>query len=359
MSVRLATVGFRMRKSIQIIPGVRMNFSKTGIGYSVGVKGYRITKQADGRVRRTASLPGTGLSYVTTRGSGSGSGRGRGAPSRARAAPPPPSRRVTPPLPRPAPASRPAAGLRKPGWFAPKVERQLYRAFAAHDIDAMQRIRATDPRYALAAASLIAVLYLANHADHNAREPLEAAFATQRDPSNDPFIARYVSARFELTIAEGVTAELTLDRDGIGLELAELHQLDGDIDGAIAIVEQLEPTTCTAVSLTELYLDAHRWDDVTDTTNEVANVDDATALLNVFRGVAFREQGFFDAARESFHEALKTKKREPVIRHRALLERARTYEAEGKRALARKDLETIMAEDSSYDGLDQALAELG
>lgn len=47
-----------------------------------------------------------------------------------------------------------------------------------------------------------------------------------------------------------------------------------------------------------------------------------------------------------------------MVRHRALLERARWYEAEGKRALARKDLELVLSEDSSYPGLEGALAEL-
>lgn len=41
-----------------------------------------------------------------------------------------------------------------------------------------------------------------------------------------------------------------------------------------------------------------------------------------------------------------------------MLERARTYEAEGKRGMARKDLERIMAEDSTYEGLADALASL-
>ena len=40
-------------------------------------------------------------------------------------------------------------------------------------------------------------------------------------------------------------------------------------------------------------------------------------------------------------------------------ERARCYEAEGKRALARKDLELILSEDSTYPGLQDALTELG
>ncbi len=56
---------------------------------------------------------------------------------------------------------------------------------------------------------------------------------------------------------------------------------------------------------------------------------------------------------------LKTKKRDPVVRHRALLERARTYVSEGKKAQARKDLERIMAEDSDYEGLKEAMDDLG
>lgn len=64
-------MGLRYRKSINLGGGFRVNLSKNGIGYSWGVKGYRITKTADGRVRRTASIPGTGISYVEEHRSGS------------------------------------------------------------------------------------------------------------------------------------------------------------------------------------------------------------------------------------------------------------------------------------------------
>ena len=57
-------MGFRYRKSINLGGGFRVNISKSGIGYSWGVKGYRITKTAKGTVRRTASIPGTGISFV-------------------------------------------------------------------------------------------------------------------------------------------------------------------------------------------------------------------------------------------------------------------------------------------------------
>lgn len=130
------------------------------------------------------------------------------------------------------------------------------------------------------------------------------------------------------------------EHPGVGLGLAKLHQEVGDLGAAIDVVEQLEPTTFAALSLAELYSQADRHQEVVELTEGISNEDDVTALLCVFRGVAFRETDYFGAARESFKEALKSKKRAPVVRHRALLERSRTYEAEGKRAMARKDLET-------------------
>lgn len=58
-------MGVRFRKSIKMGP-VRVNLSKSGIGYSVGTKGARITKTAKGKTRTTISAPGTGLSYTKT-----------------------------------------------------------------------------------------------------------------------------------------------------------------------------------------------------------------------------------------------------------------------------------------------------
>ncbi len=56
-------MGLRFRKSINIGP-LRINFSKSGIGFSIGVKGFRIGRSAKGKTTATVSLPGTGLSYV-------------------------------------------------------------------------------------------------------------------------------------------------------------------------------------------------------------------------------------------------------------------------------------------------------
>lgn len=56
-------MGFRVRKSVGS-GGFRVNISKSGIGYSCGVKGMRYTKKANGGTRTTISVPGTGISHV-------------------------------------------------------------------------------------------------------------------------------------------------------------------------------------------------------------------------------------------------------------------------------------------------------
>jgi Tfp pilus assembly protein PilF len=117
-------------------------------------------------------------------------------------------------------------------------------------------------------------------------------------------------------------------------------------------------TTYAAVSLVELYLKAGRFDEVVELTEGMKNEDDASALLCVFRGSAFREQGFHDAAHEALKEALRSRSREAAIRHLALSERAANYMAQGKKSQARKDLERILAEDSGYEGVREQLAEL-
>ena len=60
-------MGFSYRKSVKLGP-FRMTASKSGVSYSVGVKGARVTKRANGKVQTTLSVPGTGLRYTATSG---------------------------------------------------------------------------------------------------------------------------------------------------------------------------------------------------------------------------------------------------------------------------------------------------
>ena len=56
-------MGTRFRKSLNLGP-LRINFSQSGVGFSVGNKFGRITQKADGNIRTTTTLPGTGISHV-------------------------------------------------------------------------------------------------------------------------------------------------------------------------------------------------------------------------------------------------------------------------------------------------------
>jgi hypothetical protein len=63
-------MGWRLRRSIKVAPGLRLNFSRRGVGFSAGPRGFKIGRGADGRYRRTVSIPGTGLYNTTVIGSG-------------------------------------------------------------------------------------------------------------------------------------------------------------------------------------------------------------------------------------------------------------------------------------------------
>jgi len=64
-------MGFYYRKSKSFGP-FRINLSKSGIGYSVGGKGFRTGVSASGRRYTSFNLPGTGVGYRTSRGGGCG-----------------------------------------------------------------------------------------------------------------------------------------------------------------------------------------------------------------------------------------------------------------------------------------------
>ncbi|MDP9049935.1 MAG: DUF4236 domain-containing protein [Acidobacteriota bacterium] len=53
-------MAWHFRRSLKLGP-LRLNFSKSGIGYSAGVRGFRVGQDARGRTYTAASIPGTGL----------------------------------------------------------------------------------------------------------------------------------------------------------------------------------------------------------------------------------------------------------------------------------------------------------
>ena len=105
-------MGWRFRRSIKIAPGIRWNVNTRGSSWSFGRRGYTVNVSSRG-VRRTVSIPGTGLSHSSFRGT-------RRAPARrlhvitSQVAPAP----LTPP-PRPTRRSPPHLFRADPSTIAP------------------------------------------------------------------------------------------------------------------------------------------------------------------------------------------------------------------------------------------------
>lgn len=54
--------GFRFRKYLKLFPGIKLNFSKSGVSTSIGKKGATVNLSTKG-TRGTVGLPGSGMSY--------------------------------------------------------------------------------------------------------------------------------------------------------------------------------------------------------------------------------------------------------------------------------------------------------
>ena len=59
-------MGLCFRKSITVLPGVKLNLSKSGVSASFGKKGIRQTISSTGRSTTTVGIPGTGVYYRKT-----------------------------------------------------------------------------------------------------------------------------------------------------------------------------------------------------------------------------------------------------------------------------------------------------
>ncbi|MFM7462963.1 MAG: tetratricopeptide repeat protein [Actinomycetota bacterium] len=159
-------------------------------------------------------------------------------------------------------------------------------------------------------------------------------------------------------VAPGVDVPMRFSIQGLGHMYIELLQLGERYLEALEVAESLEPDQIAALAVCENEVQLRRWKDVLETTEDIENEDDATALLLIFRAIAFREEGKLDASIETLRLARSSRKRHEDILNKALYERSFLYEKQGKKALARKDLEKILATDSDFPGVDQRLKDL-
>ena len=56
-------MGLRFQRRIKILPGIHLNLSRSGVGFSVGARGAHVGITARGQRYTSVGLPGTGVSW--------------------------------------------------------------------------------------------------------------------------------------------------------------------------------------------------------------------------------------------------------------------------------------------------------
>ena len=341
-------MSIRFRRRLKIAPGITLNFNKNSVGLSLGVRGAHYTMNSSGRRTISAGIPGTGISSVETLSGGTRTRR-TAATEESMV-----SQQSEPP---------------SPGFFAGKIERALF-AFLMDIYDAESTD--TPPQVVDKAATLKAqhpalapamdlITFLHGVTDSAFSSNVEAwgtqLWATRSLVFNDPLVQKYfVGITPAVSITRGISAHDTYNEQVLGFIWSEVLQSKEKYDEALAILEEMEPDQLVAISIADIELTNGKFDEAIETTEDIENEDDATAMLLVLRGIAFREKNLLDASAECFKRALSHKSRSEGVRHRAHFERAETYTRMGKKAMAIKDLENILVDEPTYPEVEEKLA---
>ena len=339
-------MGFRMRKSVKLGPGVRLTASHRGASVRVGPRGAGVSASTSGRRTVSAGIPGSGVGYQTSWQAGS---KERGGGTRPTPAP------VTPQAPP------------KPGMFAPGYEKAFHKAlhqYVAGDSSGALRLfreaAQKDESNKVLADDFFAGLLSAEARDDPSAIWFLERVVTAEHGLPDELMKKYVEGgAIGIPVTDAVKVEVPFGTLAATLLLAELYQRNGRTEEAIGLIQQLLSELgqgpFLVLSLADLYAETGAWDEVVDLTAGVTNEDDVSLQVRLIQARAFREQGMDDAALEAYKDALRSKKRDPELLKAARYGRAQHYLSTGKKAQARKDLEKVYAEDARYRDVGELL----
>ncbi len=338
---------------MKLLPGIRLSVNKDSVGMSFGVPGARYTINSKGRRTVSTGIPGTGLYNVETL--SGGRGKSRGSTTKAGS-----EEKVIP--------YEPPTSM-QPGLFAKKAERALYAylrdIFKWDETDTpdqvIEKAKALEEEHPSLKWSLDLLKFLYCVKGSSVDDSTGSAWGKELWSNRKiAFADKYVRKYFlgitpQVQITNGIFTSSVYNDQILGHIYAELLQHMGKFDEAFAILHQMQPDQLVAISIADLEIGTKDYDGAIETTEDIENEDDATAMMLILRGVAFREKGLNDGALECFKRALASKKRSETLLHRALFERAETYAGLGKKALAIKDLEKILVDDSDYPAVQEKL----
>ena len=335
----------RFRRTMKIAPGVHLNFNKSSTSLSLGPRGAHYTLSSTGRRTVSAGIPGTGIySYQTL----NPKSERRGSKSD--------SKSVS------TEDNLSLSAIPHPSLFSSKAEKSfanfLHDIYSPSNTDAIkekvEKAKELSTQFSELsnALNVIIFLHILNEEDY-ADELLERGSQVwnHRDSVfTDRFVVKYfLGIKAIVEICTGIFSTEIIDTQQFGLIWVEVLQAHEKFSEALEVLHVLNPNQLVAISMAEIELSLKDFDAILETSSGIINEDDSTAILLIFRGIAFREKSMFDASLECLKLALAKKSRNPKILHKARFERSITYEKLGKLAQARKDLELILVDEPMND----------
>ncbi len=339
----------RVRRSVRLGPGVKLNLNKRSVGLTVGGRGAHYSVNTRGQRTTTVGLPRTGISYIDR---SSGGQRGRSRPGSSGV---------------PTPAAR-AAAPRHPGLFARHFERAYFAG--------IQKLNSGDSQGALAAFvdadqsddkhRALSPALLAGILNYQLGEPARAIPFLERVTTSaqhlpDRLMTRYGGQLIIDLVIGRMPFRIDVGSAAASVVLAECYRATGRLQEAIGLVQQLyehEPEAHLLLILCSMYQQAEEWDEIVHVTAGVSNQDDVTLLVRIVQAKAMEKQGFPDAALEAYRDALKSKSRNSELLKEARYGRASLYLRAGKQGMAKRDLSRLYADDPEYRDVPQLLQTL-
>jgi tetratricopeptide (TPR) repeat protein len=356
----------RFRRSVNIAPGIKVNFTKTGVGMTFGGRGAHYSINSSGRRTRTIGLPGTGLYYQSVSG-----GSHHQATHRQAVSSPSPQWPTSQAVPGAVVPVDPTRLIPKPGLFAPASEKAYYQGVMAYlrqdhaaALAGFEEAASGDP--ASTSAHLFAGLSACMlDQDERAAHHLEAVVAAAW-PLPDRLQARYMPAGFvnlamTVKITDSITAQVPVSELAAALVLAELYQHNQRLEFAIGLIQQVHQALpnypLVRLSLCDLLAEDHDYEAVVEISTGITNLSDVEVETLHIRAAALMALGMGTAALDAFNEALaKTTGRDAGLLNVVRFDRSLAYQQAGQRAKARADLERVYAADPTFPQIKERLA---
>jgi len=344
-------MGLRFRRSVKIAPGLRLNFNKNSMGLTLGPRGAHYTVNTKGRVSTSVGLPGTGIYYTE-------SYNKNAKPRTTRTSKATPKEELIA-----------SAHWDQPNLLSGPAERAFYefaetylakdskKSFTELKTEA-DRLRTKYPEI----TSFIDYLMIAPTSNEDANAALALcekiwalgnSFLDQRIPTR--YFDQFQAA---IPIARGIYFHTNYNHSYLTYTYSELLQATGNPAKALEILNSAPESEYKEIAVLDLYLSLKQYEDVIAQTNNITNTDDNSALTLLFRAIAFRETNQPQIAIETFRLVTSKRSRSQEILNYAIYERACTYEAMGKKAMAIKDLNKLLAVDSTDEAAQEKLKEI-